>query len=102
MATAPPRPQTWDRAAAHRRAVHPLRSLRGYIRLYVGLEGLLVTALYLAVWFWLGLLLDYGLFKLTGVDWVQALPHTFRVVVLVLLTFVPALSNWLPHVMGFK
>ena len=23
-------------------------------------------------------------------------------VVLVLLTFVPALSNWLPHVMGFK
>jgi C4-dicarboxylate transporter DctM subunit len=22
--------------------------------------------------------------------------------VLVLLTFVPALSNWLPHVMGFK
>jgi TRAP-type C4-dicarboxylate transport system permease large subunit len=23
-------------------------------------------------------------------------------VVLVLLTFIPALSNWLPHLMGFK
>jgi hypothetical protein len=23
-------------------------------------------------------------------------------VVLVLITFVPALSNWLPHVLGFK
>jgi C4-dicarboxylate transporter, DctM subunit len=25
-----------------------------------------------------------------------------HLIVLILITFVPALSNWLPHVMGFK
>ena len=45
---------------------HPLERLRGYIRTYVSLEGLAVLVLYLALWFWIGLLLDYGLFKPFG------------------------------------
>src|SRR5438045_7499471 len=64
------------------RVRHPLERLRGYIRTYVSLEGAAVFALYLALWFWVGLVLDYGFFKLFGVDWVQELPWGFRAGVL--------------------
>jgi hypothetical protein len=79
-----PRP-TRTLAEASRQVRSPLERLRGYIRTYVGLEGALVVGLYLAVWFWLGLLIDYGSFKALGVDWVQELPWGFRAVLLVLL-----------------
>jgi hypothetical protein len=67
------------------RVAHPLHRLRQAIRTYVTLEGLAVTALYLALWFWIGLLLDYGFFKLFTIDWVQELPRPFRAGLLVLL-----------------
>lgn len=79
------RPTTWDREATQRKVRHPLRRLRGYIRLYVGVEGLAVLGIYLALWFWIGLLLDYGFFKAFGVDWVQELPFGVRAGVLGLL-----------------
>jgi hypothetical protein len=81
-------------AEARARIVHPLHSVRGYIRGYVLAEGTLVSLLYLAVVFWVGLTLDFGFFKLMGFinralgisltwgDWVEILPRAFRAVVL--------------------
>ncbi len=75
MATAtPPRP-TWSRAETDQRVRHPLHRLRGYIRTYVTLEGAAVFLIYLALWFWIGLALDYGVFKLFAYDWVQEMPR---------------------------
>src|ERR1051325_4527146 len=80
MATvsAPPR-RAFDRVDTQRRVRHPLQALRKYIRLYVVLEGLLVAFVYLALWFWIGLALDYGLFLIPGLsfDWVQELNNAF-------------------------
>ncbi|MBN9117743.1 MAG: hypothetical protein J0I06_00990, partial [Planctomycetes bacterium] len=50
---------------------HPLDRLRGIIRKYVVVEGVLSAALFVSLWFTLGLVLDYGLFKVTGWDWVR-------------------------------
>ncbi|MBY0231716.1 MAG: hypothetical protein K2W96_20715 [Gemmataceae bacterium] len=62
----------------------PLDRLRGFIRTYVTLEGAALGVLFLAAWFWIGLGLDYGLFKLTGADLVQYdESRIFRLVVLV-------------------
>jgi hypothetical protein len=63
----------FDRAATDRRVRHPLHSLRGYIRTYVLLEGAFVALIYLAAWFWIGLALDWGPFRLFAFDWVQEL-----------------------------
>ena len=68
MATVTPPARTWNPEESHRRVAHPLQKLRGYIRGYVSAEGAAVLLLYLAVWFWLGLLLDYGFFKVFTVD----------------------------------
>jgi hypothetical protein len=57
---------------------HPLAKLRGSIRKYVAIEGALCIALFLALWFWISLALDFGSFKLLGLDWVQELPRWFR------------------------
>ena len=49
----------------------PLERLRGFIRLYVALEGAALLCAFLAVWFWFTLVMDYGFFKVFGLDWVQ-------------------------------
>jgi hypothetical protein len=72
MATVTPR-VPFDRAATDRRVRHPLHSLRGYIRTYVLLEGAAVAVIYLALWFWIGLALDYVPFRLFAFDWVEEL-----------------------------
>src|SRR3954468_20708843 len=73
MATVtPPRP-AFNRPEMDRRVRHPLQALRGFIRTYVTLEGAAVALIYLALWFWIGLLLDYGNFRLFAFDWVQEL-----------------------------
>jgi hypothetical protein len=72
MATVTPRP-TFNRADADRRVRHPLHALRGHIRRYVTVEGAAVAVLYLALWFWVGLAFDYGLFALFGFDWIKEL-----------------------------
>src|ERR1700756_5026404 len=63
----------FDRPALDWRVRHPLQALRGYIRAYVTLEGAAVALIYLALWFWIGLLLDYGNFGLFAFDWIQEL-----------------------------
>ncbi|MFO0846865.1 MAG: hypothetical protein U0797_31615, partial [Gemmataceae bacterium] len=79
MAIAPsPRNLDADRS----RIRSPLARLRKYIHGYVSLEGAAFAALFVALWFWIGLLLDYGFFKLTLIDWVQTLPWGFRAGVL--------------------
>jgi hypothetical protein len=68
------------------RVKHPLERLRGYIRTYVSLEGLAALLLFLSLWFWIGLVLDYGFFKLFTIDWVQELPWGLRAVILAVLS----------------
>ena len=41
--------------------------------------------MYLALWFWIGLLFDFGFFKAFGVDWVQTVPYSVRAVLLAAL-----------------
>jgi hypothetical protein len=38
--------------------------------------------LFLAWWFWISLILDYGFFQLSGIDWVQVLPSQVRAALL--------------------
>jgi hypothetical protein len=66
------------------RVSHPLDRLRGTIRRYVLVEGLLSAAIFVAAWFALGLALDFGLFKVATFDWVLDAPWWFRLVALVL------------------
>src|SRR5262245_59680113 len=81
MATA----TTHDRASAVPTNVrHPLEKLRGTIRRYVILDGLVALGVFLAAWFWIGLALDYGSFKIAGLDSVQVFPKSVRVALLVL------------------
>jgi hypothetical protein len=71
---------------------HPLKRLRGIIRAYISLETLGLVCLFLALWFWIGLILDYGFFQLCGVDWVQVLPWGMRATMLaIILTALVAL-----------
>ncbi len=85
MATVSTPPRRRSLAEANAKVLSPLARLRKYIRTYVSLEGAAVLGLYLALWFWIGLLLDYGFFKLFTWDWVQILPWGFRAGVLVVL-----------------
>src|SRR5436309_15258083 len=62
---------------------HPLDRLRGIIRRYVVIEGVLSAILFLALWFTLGLLLDFGVFKALGWDWVRDGSFWLRLVALV-------------------
>ena len=63
--------------------LHPLDRLRGVIRRYVVVDGLLAAALFVLAWFWLGLAADYGLFRVSAFDWVLDTPKGLRVAALV-------------------
>jgi hypothetical protein len=83
MSTAlPPRPSL---SQSQTRVRSPLAALRKYINLYVSLEGAAVCLLYLAVWFWIAMVLDYGIFRLSALDWVQVLPWGLRAGLLTLV-----------------
>ena len=71
MATAstPTRPANLTEASQRVRS--PLERLRTHIRTYVSLEGAAVVGLFLNLWFWIGLALDYGIFKLTSIERLQ-------------------------------
>ncbi len=81
MATATPPTTDATPDPVDARIQNPLTRLRGYIRLYVVLEALAVTGIFLGLWFWIGLIFDYGIFRLTGLDWVQELPWGVRAAV---------------------
>ena len=63
----------FNRKDVQRRVRHPLHILSSYIRQYVTLEGAAIAVIYLALWFWIGLALDWGTFALFGFDWIQEL-----------------------------
>src|SRR5215218_7272921 len=62
---------------------HPLDRLRGVIRKYVVIEGLLTALLFVALWYTAGLVLDFGVFKAFGWDWARDGSWWVRVVALV-------------------
>jgi len=66
------------------RIYHPLEQLRGTIRKYVLIEGVLSVLLFIIAWFTLALLIDYGIFKAFSWDWVQDGSHGLRVAALVI------------------
>src|SRR4051812_33927479 len=77
-----PRPSNPDRARDPQ-VYHPLDRLRGTIRRYVVIEGVLSACLFLALWFTLGLIFDFGLFKVSGWDWALDGAKAIRVLALV-------------------
>jgi hypothetical protein len=85
MATAATPNRSSNLTEAGQRVRSPLERLRSYIRTYVSLEGAAVVGLYLALWFWIGLILDYGVFRAFSLDWVQTLPWGARLGVLLVL-----------------
>jgi hypothetical protein len=56
----------------------PLDQVRGTIRQYMLADAAVTAAVVVVLWFWLGLALDFGLFKLTGFDWALDAPRGFR------------------------
>ncbi|MBO0697222.1 MAG: hypothetical protein J2P46_02395, partial [Zavarzinella sp.] len=71
---APDRYAPADPKAVDPKIAHPLGRLRGIIRRYVSIEGVLAVLLFLAAWFWLAMLIDYGVFKLFAFDWALEAP----------------------------
>ncbi len=63
------RPKSSRQAERDPQVYHPLDQLRGIIRRYVIIEGVLSAILFVAVWFTLGMVFDFGLFKISGWDW---------------------------------
>ncbi|MGF1582774.1 MAG: hypothetical protein ACFCD0_25915, partial [Gemmataceae bacterium] len=75
-ATAPTKQQ--NNSVDTRRKIHsPLRAVSGYIRMYVCLEGAALALLFLGIWFWVGLALDYGLFATEINLWGQVIAAHF-------------------------
>ncbi len=65
--------------------VHPLTKLQGLIRRFVFLDIFLFIGLFLTLWFWLGMGLDYGLFKVAKADIAQQYTPAIRWVLLILV-----------------
>jgi hypothetical protein len=83
MATVTPPSPTRNLEQDQVKVRSPLARLRKYIHTYVSLEGAALVGLFLALWFWVGFVLDYVVFKVTLIDWVQVLPWGVRAGVLV-------------------
>src|SRR5258706_16295118 len=83
MATAPVVPMI--AAETTERIQSPLHRLSGTIRRYIVWESLAWVFILLGAWFWIGLVVDYGGFKLLGIDLVQVLPKAFRLAILLIL-----------------
>jgi hypothetical protein len=56
----------------------PLDQIRGTIRQYILADVAVTVAIVVVLWFWLGLALDFGVFKLSGFDWVLDSPRVLR------------------------
>ena len=92
MATVTPPRTSRNLQQDRMRIESPLARLRKYIHAYVSLEGAALVGLFLAAWFWIGMVLDYGFFKVLQVDWVQELPWVVRLfLLLAVVTAVVAL-----------
>jgi len=80
MPTTPTTPTTAARLDPE--VLHPLDRLRGTIRRYVVVEGLLSVAIFLAAWYVAALVVDFGAFKLLTWDWALDAPVWLRGVAL--------------------
>src|SRR5436305_13045565 len=76
MATAELRPPS--HAGPSPEISHPLERLRVTIHRFVVFEGLVLAGIVPAPWFWIGLLLDFRIFKLFYFAWVQEAPRGLR------------------------
>jgi hypothetical protein len=75
---------TTEYAPVDPKIAHPLGRLRGIIRRYVTIEGLLSIALFVVAWFWIALILDFGVFKVFAFDWALEAPKALRGIALAL------------------
>src|SRR5437660_1715154 len=98
MATATVSRPKMNLGECHGKIRHPLQRLRVYIRGYVAAECVALLMLFVATWFWLGLLADFGLFALSRAlisnvmskktppfDWMEHVPGVFPVLLLLLI-----------------
>jgi hypothetical protein len=74
--------------APERELVHPLERLKGTIRRFITFDVILFVLLFLSFWFWIGLGIDYGVFKAFGLDFAQHVTPLFRIGILGLLTLI--------------
>src|SRR5207249_4233309 len=87
-----------DLSECHGKIRHPLQRLRVYIRAYVAAECVALLLLFVATWFWVGLLADFGLFALSRAlvsnamskstppfDWMEHIPGMFPVLLFLLI-----------------
>ncbi len=79
-------PLTSDPKWVDEKILHPLHRLRSRISQYVIIESILFIFLFLISWFWIGLALDFGVFWLFDLDWVQELSVSFRAGILVIIS----------------
>lgn len=63
---------------------HPLDRIRGTIRRYVVIEGLLSAAIFLVGWLILAVLLDFGMYRVFHLDWATDAPAWLRAAALIL------------------
>ncbi len=87
-------------ALAEPRIVHPLTRLRQAIRTYVTVEGLALCVILACLWFWLTLGLDYGVFRLFGMDYLR--DGSTVVSVLLRAIFLGSLLGGLGLLVGYK
>lgn len=64
MATVTVKERPFNHEETQRKVRHPLALVRKYIRRYIFLEGVALTLLFASIAFWIGLAIDYGLYKL--------------------------------------
>lgn len=81
--------------APDRDLTHPLDRLKRMIRVFVAVDVALFVALFLSAWFWVGVGVDYGLFKGFGLDVAQQLTPAIRIgTAVVLAVTLVALAVW--------
>jgi hypothetical protein len=78
----------------------PLAKLQRAIRGYVVLEGLALAAIWACAWLWATFLIDWGMFRLFGVDYIRDGSDTARIVLRGLFTL--TLWGGLAYFLGYK
>ena len=78
---------TLDPARLDAKIANPLDQIRGTIRQYILADAAVTVAVVAVLWFWIGLALDFGLFKVAGFDWVLDAPRGFRLLAQLALVF---------------
>jgi hypothetical protein len=106
MATASMTRPKVNLSECHGKIRHPLERLRVYIRAYIAAECVALLLIFLAAWFWIGLLMDFGIFALTRLasrhlwpsvppfDWMEHVPGVFPVLLVLLIGLALAIVTY--------